>query len=99
MATPSRRPPPLRPAPIHRLTAPIRRFLDIQAASGFVLVVCAAVAMALANSPLADAVARFWHTPVTVGVGAWVLDKPLEWWVNDGLMTIFFFVVGLEIKR
>lgn len=60
---------------------------------------CAAVAMALANSPLADAVAHFWHTPVVVGVGGWVLDKPLEWWVNDGLMTIFFFVVGLEIKR
>jgi NhaA family Na+:H+ antiporter len=94
-----RHPAPLRPARIHRLTSPIRRFLDIEAASGVLLVACAAVAMALANSPLADAVAHFWHTPVTVGVGAWVLEKPLEWWVNDGLMTIFFFVVGLEIKR
>lgn len=99
MAAKSPRPAPLRPAPIHRLTAPIRRFLDVEAASGVLLVACAAVAMALANSPLAEAVAHFWHAPVVVGVGGWVLEKPLEWWVNDGLMTVFFFVVGLEIKR
>lgn len=93
------RPEPLRPARIHRLTSPVRRFMDIEAASGVLLVACAAVAMILANSPFAGAVAHFWHTPVTVGVGTWVLEKPIEWWVNDGLMTVFFFVVGLEIKR
>jgi len=92
-------PTPVRPAPIHALTLPVRRFLRVEAASGVLLLVCAAVAMILANSPAAEAVAGFWHTPVVLGVGDWVLTKPLDWWVNDGLMTIFFFVVGLEVKR
>ncbi len=53
----------------------------------------------LANSPFAPAYFGFWTTPFTVGGGEWALTKPILLWVNDGLMALFFFVVGLEIKR
>ncbi|MEO2090173.1 MAG: Na+/H+ antiporter NhaA, partial [Gemmataceae bacterium] len=89
----------LRPAPIHRLTAPVRRFLHIEAASGAVLLACAVVALVVANSPFGHAFHQFWQTTLGLSLNGWELIKPLEWWVNDGLMTIFFFVVGLEIKR
>lgn len=97
MSTPDPR--HLRPAPIHRLTAPVRRFLHIEAASGAVLLACAVVALVVANSPLGHGFHQFWQTPLGVTLNGWELVKPLEWWVNDGLMTVFFFVVGLEIKR
>jgi NhaA family Na+:H+ antiporter len=99
MAVPSPDPRALRPAPIHRLTTPVRRFLEIEAASGAVLLLCAVAALLVANSPLGHAFHGFWQTPLRVGVGGWELNKSLEWWTNDGLMTVFFFVVGLEIKR
>jgi NhaA family Na+:H+ antiporter len=89
----------LRPAPIHRLTAPVRRFLHIEAASGAVLLACAVAALVVANSPLGHGFHQFWQTKLGVTLNGWELSKPLEWWVNDGLMTVFFFVVGLEIKR
>jgi NhaA family Na+:H+ antiporter len=85
--------------PIDRLTAPLRRFLRVEAASGLVLGACTVAALVLAHTPAAPAVHEFWHTPVVIGVGQFQLNKPLEWWVNDALMTLFFFVVGLEIKR
>ncbi len=83
-----------------RLAArPIERFLRVEAASGIVLLVAAAVALVLANSPWAESVAHFWHTPIAVRFGDWSFERSLEWLVNDGLMVIFFFVVGLEIRR
>ena len=88
-----------RSTPILRMTAPIRRFLHIEAASGGVLLACTAIALLLANSAWAKPIHGFWETAFRVGVGAWELDKPLHFWVNDLLMAIFFFVVGLEIKR
>jgi NhaA family Na+:H+ antiporter len=91
--------PPLPRGPIHKLAGPIQRFLEVESASGIVLVVCTAVAMAVANSPLADGFHRFWETHLRVGVGPFALDEPLHFWVNDALMALFFFVVGLEIKR
>jgi Na+:H+ antiporter, NhaA family len=78
---------------------PLERFLRIEAASGLLLLVAAAVALAWANSPWSDGYARFWHAPLGVRVGDFVFERPLEWVVNDGLMVIFFFVVGLEIRR
>lgn len=78
---------------------PLDRFLAIEAASGILLLVAAAIAMGLANSPWASAVHSFWQTTVGVEVGNWSFHRSLEWVVNDGLMVIFFFVVGLEIKR
>src|SRR5262245_10570964 len=78
---------------------PLVRFLETEAAGGIVLLACTAVALFFANSPWAALYHDLWHTPLRLGLGARVLDRPLEWWVNDGLMTLFFFVVGLEIKR
>ncbi|HTN77997.1 MAG TPA: Na+/H+ antiporter NhaA [Pirellulaceae bacterium] len=86
-------------APVRRWARPLVRFLHIESASGFVLLACAAAAIALANSPWAEAYHAFWHTHLAISLGSWSLDYSLEHWVNDGLMTIFFFVVGLEIKR
>jgi NhaA family Na+:H+ antiporter len=89
----------LPPEPVDRLIAPLWRFLHVEAAGGIVLLACTIIALVLANSPLGDAYAQWWHTPVGVEVGAFHLRKTLEHWVNDGLMTLFFFVVGLEVKR
>ncbi len=78
---------------------PLERFLAIQAASGIVLLVAAAVALIWANSPWRESYVQLWHTPLGVRVGSFTFERPLEWVVNDGLMVIFFFVVGMEIRR
>jgi Na+:H+ antiporter, NhaA family len=78
---------------------PLERFLRIEAASGVLLLVSAAVALAWANSAWSAGYARLWHTPVGIRVGAFAFERSLEWVVNDGLMVIFFFVVGMEIRR
>jgi NhaA family Na+:H+ antiporter len=80
-------------------TRPLERFLGIEAASGILLLAATAVALGFANSTLGGAYAQFWETPVGVHVGPFAFERPLAWWVNDGLMVIFFFVVGLEIRR
>jgi Na+:H+ antiporter, NhaA family len=86
-------------APIERLLRPLARFLHIQSASGIVLMLCTIIALVLANSSWSAQFMAFWETPVRVGFGSFMLDKTLGHWINDGLMTLFFFVVGLEIKR
>ena len=78
---------------------PLDRFLHIEAASGIVLLLAAAVALIWANSPWAESYVHFWHTPVGVKIGAFTFERSLEWVVNDGLMALFFFVVGMEIRR
>lgn len=78
---------------------PLERFLQIEAASGILLLVATAVALAWANSAWADSYVQLWHTPVGIRVGGFDFERPLEWFVNDGLMVIFFFVVGMEIRR
>jgi Na+:H+ antiporter, NhaA family len=82
-----------------KILAPLERFLHVEAASGIVLLVVALVALAWANSPWSSSYEGLWHTPVTVGVGSHVFTQTLHFWINDGLMAIFFFVVGLEIRR
>ena len=77
----------------------LREFLRLEAAGGIVLVVAAAVALALANSPLGPLYESFRSLPCAVRIGPFELDKPLLWWVNDLWMAVFFFLVGLEIKR
>lgn len=74
-------------------------FFHHEAAGGLVLVVAALVALLASNSPLAWLYDGFLHTPVGIRVGDLALDKSLLHWINDGLMAIFFFLVGLEIKR
>jgi NhaA family Na+:H+ antiporter len=86
--------------PIDRIMSPIQRFLRIEAAGGILLLGATLVALVWANSPWAEGYHHFWHTKIEFGFGA---DSPLEMslahFVNDGLMAVFFFVVGLEIKR
>jgi NhaA family Na+:H+ antiporter len=87
-------------APIRRLTRPLVRFLRVESASGIVLLACAALAIVLANTGAATAYHEFWHTPIHLEIGAFRLGGELgHFFVNDVLMTVFFFVVGLEIKR
>jgi NhaA family Na+:H+ antiporter len=78
---------------------PLERFLRIEAASGILLLVCAAIALVWASSPWASSYAALWHTPLGVRVGSFVFERSLEWVVNDALMVVFFFVVGMEIRR
>jgi NhaA family Na+:H+ antiporter len=87
-------------APISRLTRPLARFLRVESASGVVLLVCTGVALAMANSPAAGWWEGLWHTHVGIEVGGLKLEGELgHFLVNDVLMAVFFFVVGLEIKR
>lgn len=99
MASPPSGPTPFPHRPIDRVLDPWRRFLHIEAASGLLLLATTAAALILANSPLAGDYFAFIEQRVVIGVGSAVLDYPLWYWVNDGLMALFFFVVGLEIKR
>ncbi|HSL72076.1 MAG TPA: Na+/H+ antiporter NhaA, partial [Longimicrobiales bacterium] len=96
-------PPPGSWPPARRLAlrafAPVERFLAIEAASGIVLLVCAAVALAWANSPWRDSYYALWHVPLGLRLGPFAFERDLHFWINDGVMTIFFFVVGLEIRR
>jgi NhaA family Na+:H+ antiporter len=71
----------------------------MEAAGGIALMACTVIALVWANSPWAASYDALWQTRLTVGVGGWVLSKPALLWINDGLMAIFFFLVGLEIKR
>lgn len=73
--------------------------MRLESAGGILLLVAAVVAMIVANSPLAGTYARLFDTTVAVQVGALEIRKPLLLWVNDGLMAVFFFLIGLEIKR
>ena len=82
-----------------RVIAPLREFLHTESAGGVILVVAAVVALVWANSPWKDAYFDLWHTDLAITLGDHTLDLDLQEWVNEGLMAIFFFVVGLEIKR
>ncbi len=82
-----------------RIVSPFEEFIHKETASGLLLMVCALLALLLANSFLAPSYQHFLHMPISLQVGDWVLEKSLAHWINDGLMALFFFVVGLEIKR
>ena len=77
----------------------LRDFLQKESAGGIVLILAAALALAVANSPLTGAYFALLDIPVVVAFGTFVIDKPLLLWINDGLMAVFFFLVGLEVKR
>ena len=82
-----------------RVIHALREFVALESAAGILLAIAAVAALALANSPLAFLYDAFLDTPVEVRVGALQIAKPLLLWINDGLMAVFFFLVGLEIKR
>ncbi|MCC3746961.1 Na+/H+ antiporter NhaA [Rouxiella badensis] len=81
------------------MTNLIRQFLRMEASGGIVLIAAAVVALLMANTSLSDLYLNFLNSPVSFSVGGVGLDKPLLLWVNDGLMAIFFLMVGLEVKR
>ena len=87
------------PAPIDRLLLPFRMFVQAEASSGILLLVAAAVALIWANSPWGESYLHLLETEIAIDVGGTVLSESLLHWINDGLMAVFFFVVGLEIKR
>ncbi|MCB0346111.1 MAG: Na+/H+ antiporter NhaA, partial [Bdellovibrionales bacterium] len=86
--------------PILRISKPLARFLHVESNSGIFLMLCALAALGFANSTLAKEFAAFWKQTVVIGFAdGFHLSYPLYYWVNDALMAIFFFVIGLEIKR
>jgi len=85
--------------PLARLVArPVREFLRVEAAGSLLLLLAATAALIWANSAWSDSYDAFWHTRIAIDAGPLQLDETLQHWVNDALMVIFFFVVGLEIK-
>ncbi|WFL76836.1 Na+/H+ antiporter NhaA [Altererythrobacter arenosus] len=77
----------------------LREFLQKESAGGITLIFAAALALLVANSPLAASYTEFLGIQVVAGIGSFLIDKPLLLWINDGLMALFFFLVGLEVKR
>ncbi len=84
---------------VDRLARPLQRFISTEISGGILLLLGLALALAWANSPWSDSYHNLLEHHFSVNLGFWGLDEPLEFWVNDVLMTIFFFVIGLEIKR
>ncbi|MFW9991595.1 MAG: Na+/H+ antiporter NhaA [Candidatus Odinarchaeota archaeon] len=85
--------------PIERIFRPIREFIKTEESSGILLVAFTLIALVWANSPFSAVYTELWGTTLTVGIESFKISKSLLLWINDGLMAIFFFVVGLEIKR
>lgn len=81
------------------MTDMIRQFLRLESAGGILLIIASAVAMLLANTSLEGIYDQFLALPVAVQFGSLLINKPLLLWINDGLMAIFFLLVGLEVKR
>jgi len=83
----------------YAVASAVRDFMKLESAAGILLLVAAVLAMVVANSPLAGLYSALFDTTVAVQFGALTISKPLLLWVNDGLMAVFFFLIGLEIKR
>ncbi len=83
----------------NKVSTPFEHFLHAQTTTGLVLMCMTVIALILANTPLADGYLHFFHTNIDLNVGSWKLSHSIHHWINDGLMAIFFFLIGLEIKR
>lgn len=84
---------------LNTVVSPLQKFTHLESSSGIMLILTTIIAMAWANSPWADSYLHLQHMDIGLSVGTFSLSKTLHHWVNDGLMVIFFFVVGMEIKR
>ena len=84
---------------VGRALRPFQQFAATESAGGIVLLGCTAAAFGWANSPWAASYHHLWERTLTIGLDSWALSKTLHHWMNDGLMVVFFFLVGLEIKR
>jgi NhaA family Na+:H+ antiporter len=85
--------------PIDTLSKPLKRFLNLEAASGIMLIFFTVLALVWANSPLKESYYALLHTEFTISVGRFVFSHSLQHMVNDALMCVFFFIIGLELKR
>ncbi|WP_183557161.1 Na+/H+ antiporter NhaA [Mucilaginibacter sp. SP1R1] len=86
-------------SPIDKLTAPVNKFIHQEHTSGIVLFVAVLIAIIWVNSPLQYLYHHLWDIKFSLGFGSYVLNHSLHLWINDGLMAVFFFVIGLELKR
>ncbi len=84
---------------IAKVLTPVQQFMKTEAASGVVLGIAALLALIIANSPARHAYDEVLHTSFRIGLGSFELDNSIAHWINDGLMAVFFLLVGLEIKR
>ena len=84
---------------VRRMLDTFQQFAHDQSSGGLVLLACTALALAWANSPWSASYFHLWETPITIGAPGFGLTESLHHWINDGLMAVFFFMVGLEIKR
>ena len=82
-----------------KVSTPFEEFLHAQTTTGLILIVMTIIALLLANTSLYETYAHFFHMNIDFNVGSWALSHSLHHWINDGLMAIFFFLIGLEIKR
>lgn len=82
-----------------KILTPFEEFVHRETTGGLLLMATAILALVLANSALAEMYQHLLHRPIGINIGGWALEKTLHHWVNDGLMALFFFVVGLELKR
>jgi len=82
-----------------RALRPVEQFLHVEAAGGITLIVAAVVALVWANSPWQHSYDVLWHTTFSIGLGDAVFTKDLHFWINEFAMTLFFLVIGLEVKR
>jgi Na+/H+ antiporter NhaA len=89
---------PLRDIPAG-IAKPLRDFIQTESGSAGLLLIATVVALAWANSPWSDSYFSLWATQITVDIGDWGLSMDLAHWVNDGLMSVFFFVIGLELRH
>ncbi len=88
-----------RKRPSVKIRRPFKDFIETEEFSGILLITCTIFALFIANTQLAHQYFELWETNLELSLGGLILSKPLHLWINDGLMAIFFFVVGLEIKR
>jgi len=82
-----------------KLIGPFQKFVEQESIAGLFLIIMAIIAMIWANSPFYPEYEAVWNTPIGVHMGDFHFVKPLIFWINDGLMTVFFFYIGLELKR
>jgi NhaA family Na+:H+ antiporter len=92
-------PGPIAPSSLAPILRPLRAFLAAESSGAILLVIATVAALIWANSPLGDRYYHFWHAPISIDVAGRALNMSLAHWVNDGLMVLFFLLVGLEIKR
>jgi NhaA family Na+:H+ antiporter len=82
-----------------RLTKLFKEFFQSEQSSGVILILCTILSIAIANSAVGASYLEFWHRKIGIEIGGFILKQSVEHWINDGLMAIFFLLIGLEIER